>query len=368
MEPTLGCALAGRCGGCPWHDRPLYKQHQDKTDSLRALLGDLASDTTWYPLASPVALGFRERLDLRLNDGLLGLLDVDGQVVDMATCPIATPEVQSALAELRADLPPVVRASVRLRANMTHKGLWLDLPHVALKGLLDERSWLERTTSKGWVVELGPKGRRYLEGLVPPTPMPWSTTFVGGPVPLYTTVMGFSQPGASVNRALIDATLAAVAETDASTALELGCGAGNLTLPLAKDLDVVALELDIGPLKTTLELIARPELSVRIIPRQGSFEREADVPELVGTAYHGHAVDLIVCDPPRSGLNSFLSGLRTLSKRLRPRHVVYVSCHPEALAKDSARLLELGYRLRSLRGVDQFPWTPHAEWVARFEA
>lgn len=367
---ALDCAIASRCGGCPWYARPLDAQRAAKRETLASALGVLADGVDWRGFSETPVLAFRDRLDLRLDEGRLGLLGQEGAgVVDMERCPIATDQVNAALGVLRADLPPagiVQRASVRLRARGARVGVWLDLSHLALKGLLDEASWLERATARGWVVELGPKGRRYDQGLVVSTPMAWSETFVDGPIDLYTTVMGFSQPGAAVNRALVRALLEAVDETDASSALELGAGAGNLTLPLASRLDVVALELDIAPLMATLVHAGRPELSARITPRAGSFHREAEVPGLVASSYHGHPVDLIVCDPPRSGLGTFLSGLATLSKRLRPAHLVYVSCHPEALAKDAVRLGELGYRLRSLRGVDQFPWTPHAEWVARF--
>lgn len=346
-------------------------QRAGKREALASALGALAEDAVWHGFFETPALAFRDRLDLRLSEGRLGLLGQEGDgVVDMERCPIATDEVNAALGVLRGDLPPVEivqRASVRLRARGGRVGVWFDLSHLALKGLLDEASWLRRATARGWVVELGPKGRRYSDqGLVASTPMAWSETFVDASIDLHTTVMGFSQPGAAVNRALIRALLQAVDETDASSALELGAGAGNLTLPLASRLEVVALELDIAPLMATLAHAGRPELVARIMPRAGSFHREAEVPELVASSYHGHPVDLIVCDPPRSGLGTFLGGLGTLSKRLRPAHLVYVSCHPEALAKDAARLGELGYRLRSLRGVDQFPWTPHAEWVARF--
>jgi len=370
VPSTLDCALASRCGGCPWYAKPLEMQRADKRETLASALGALAADAVWHAFPETPVLAFRDRLDLRLEEGRLGLLGYDGAgVVDMECCPIATDEVNAALRLLRADLPPadlVARASVRLRARGARVGIWLDVSHLALKAILDEATWLQRMSAKGWVVELGPKGRRYDGGLVAPTLMGWSETFVDGPIELHTTVMGFSQPGAAVNRALVRAMLEAVDETDASSALELGAGAGNLTLPLATRLDVVALELDVAPLMATLAQAGRPGLAARITPRAGSFHREAEVPELVASSYHGHPVDLIVCDPPRSGLGTFLGGLATLSKRLRPAHVVYVSCHPEALAKDALRLGELGYRLRSLRGVDQFPWTPHAEWVARF--
>jgi len=52
---------------------------------------------------------------------------------------------------------------------------------------------------------------------------------------------------------------------------------------------------------------------------------------------------------------------------LRPRVVVYVACDPAALARDTAYLGDLGYRLTALRAFDAFPMTSHVECVARFE-
>jgi 23S rRNA (uracil1939-C5)-methyltransferase len=73
----------------------------------------------------------------------------------------------------------------------------------------------------------------------------------------------------------------------------------------------------------------------------------------------------VLADPPRSGLLRFPEILDGIAER--PRHFVYVSCYPESFATDAARLAALGYRLRTLEIVDQFPQTPHAELVSRFE-
>lgn len=73
--------------------------------------------------------------------------------------------------------------------------------------------------------------------------------------------------------------------------------------------------------------------------------------------------DVVVLDPPRIGAGA---GVVREVAALRPRAVAYVACDPAALARDTATLLETGYRLASLRAFDAFPMTHHVECVAHF--
>ena len=75
------------------------------------------------------------------------------------------------------------------------------------------------------------------------------------------------------------------------------------------------------------------------------------------------AADVVVLDPPRTGAGRGVCGEIAA---LRPRVVVYVACDPAALARDTAYLADLGYRLDGLRAFDAFPMTHHVECVARF--
>jgi tRNA/tmRNA/rRNA uracil-C5-methylase (TrmA/RlmC/RlmD family) len=68
----------------------------------------------------------------------------------------------------------------------------------------------------------------------------------------------------------------------------------------------------------------------------------------------------VLADPPRSGLRGFIDAL---AERAGRPQIVYVSCHAETLAADAARLAALGYRVAGLEGVDQFPQSPHGEWL-----
>lgn len=76
-------------------------------------------------------------------------------------------------------------------------------------------------------------------------------------------------------------------------------------------------------------------------------------------------IDAVVVDPPRSGLKDFINPLLTSVKK--PRHFVYISCFPESLAADIERLKSVGYHLRYINVVDQFPHSPHMELVAHLE-
>jgi 23S rRNA (uracil1939-C5)-methyltransferase len=74
--------------------------------------------------------------------------------------------------------------------------------------------------------------------------------------------------------------------------------------------------------------------------------------------------DVILVDPPRAGLEKrVLDGL----VRLRPGVIAYVSCDPATLARDAARLLQAGYRLRDITPFDLFPQTYHIESISIFE-
>ncbi len=75
---------------------------------------------------------------------------------------------------------------------------------------------------------------------------------------------------------------------------------------------------------------------------------------------HLTAPDLIVVDPPRTGLGGSVVSMLT---KVRPQAIVYVSCDPATLSRDLRALVESGYHLRAMHMVDLFPQTFHLESV-----
>ena len=352
----MGCDVAGVCGGCPW----ILRDPAEQRDAKRAHLRALAPKLKLGPLPMLACDGRRDRVDLsfRAEGGILGLGKIDDRdaLVDVGPCPALSPALRAHVAEVQADPPPVPTASLRFRvAPDSSRGLWIDTANVLIKELMDEGAWLRRRLSRG-AVELGQRRKDLVDSdrlrLQDPVLRPWfSTPGSEGDLPLYTVVGGFTQPSLAANRALVGAVMALVAQTGASRWLEIGAGCGNFTLPLAQSgARVLASETD--PLgRAGLEHGARAlGLEVELIPR-----------DLARPGAAWPEVDALLLDPPRSGLPRLHEVLAEQARM--PEHIVYVSCAAESFVRDLDALIHLGYRLESLSGVDQFPDTPHCEWV-----
>jgi 23S rRNA (uracil1939-C5)-methyltransferase len=169
----------------------------------------------------------------------------------------------------------------------------------------------------------------------------------------------FVQVNADVNRQMITLALDLLSPGPATRLLDLFCGIGNFTLPLARHAaHVLGLEGDAAMvgrarLNAGLNGIANAEFRVADLGAAGS-----------SSAWAGQRFDAVLLDPPRAGAAAILRPLaETGAARL-----VYVSCHPGTLARDAGTLVsELGYQLTAAGILDMFPATSHVESVAVFE-
>ncbi|HDX8380598.1 TPA: 23S rRNA (uracil(1939)-C(5))-methyltransferase RlmD [Aeromonas salmonicida] len=168
----------------------------------------------------------------------------------------------------------------------------------------------------------------------------------------------FIQVNGPINQSMVAQALAWLGASKDDKVLDLFCGIGNFTLPLARQArEVVGVEGD-------LAMVARAEENARRNGIDNARFYKADLSgDIVGMSWAREGFDLVLLDPARPGALEVMGHVVKLS----PKRVVYVSCNPVTLARDSQVLVKGGYRLVRLGMLDMFPHTGHLESMALFE-
>ena len=172
--------------------------------------------------------------------------------------------------------------------------------------------------------------------------------------------LDFIQVNAAMNEVMIERTLHLLEPKPADVVLDLFCGLGNFTLPLAKRVgEAVGVEGDQGLVDRAKENAQRNGIANAVF-----FAADLSQ-DISAQLWKTQRFNKILLDPPRAGA---LDVLKQLNLKGVER-IVYVSCHPASLARDAAYLVqERGYRLSQAGAMDMFPQTAHVESIAVFEA
>jgi 23S rRNA (uracil1939-C5)-methyltransferase len=167
----------------------------------------------------------------------------------------------------------------------------------------------------------------------------------------------FVQINAAINTAMVDRVIELLQLTPDARVLDLFCGLGNFTLPLARRAArVLGVEGDAA-------LVARARHNAALNGISNAQFVAADLTQPLPTTvpYLAEGFTHVVLDPPRAGA---LEMLPTIA-RFKPQMVVYISCHPGSLARDIGALVhEHGFVLRAAGVMDMFPHTAHVESLA----
>ena len=169
----------------------------------------------------------------------------------------------------------------------------------------------------------------------------------------------FIQVNREVNVSMVAAALGFLLPTRDDRVLDLFCGLGNFSLPLARRAGrVVGVEGDSALIAKAAANAARNGIGNAVFYRENLFE-----PTQFGP-WASERYDLVLLDPPRAGASALLAHLA----HWRPRRVVYISCHPGSLARDAEILVySQGFKLTCAGVMDMFPQTTHIESIAVFE-
>jgi 23S rRNA (uracil1939-C5)-methyltransferase len=324
VEPL--CPYFGRCGGCDFQQLNYEAQLQAKVEIMRDCLRRIAriEPPDEIPITpSPAIWRYRSRARWQHDPvrQYLGYYELAShRVCDVAECPVVLPEVQDKLSHLRATLGNgEFDETEEFQAVAGDDGVSL-LPPLA------EDDARERFRDLA--------GERYR----------------------FDADCFFQ-----INHALLEPLLAeALQDAAGEQAVDLYCGVGLFTLPLARRFArVTAVEGNAAATRFARLNLADAQLTNASVhtARVGDW--------LTEHAVQLTPVDFLLLDPPRAGAEpEALAGILAL----KPRRISYVSCDPATLSRDLRTLFDAGFTLNSLKAFDLFPQTHHVETVVHLTA
>jgi 23S rRNA (uracil1939-C5)-methyltransferase len=364
------CAHFGLCGGCALqHLDPaaqLVLKQRELADALQRI--GQAEPQEWLPPLSGPVWNYRRRARLgakyvrKKGRTLVGFRERSGPyVADLAGCEILVPPVDRLIAPLAAlieglsirEALPQVEVAVGDIATLVMRVL--EPPTTE-----DLAAFAAFESQHGCRVLLQPGGLdtiRRLDGS-PPEPLHYRLPRHG--LEYEFLASDFVQINASINEQLVDLALEQLAlEADAQV-LDLFCGLGNFTLPIARRASaVVGVEGDAGLVERARANARRNGLGNAVFHVANLMDPEPGEPAWAKQRY-SH----VLLDPPRAGAREVLG----LVARLATQRIVYISCHPGSLARDVGELVQQhGWQLRRAGVIDMFPHTTHVESIAVLE-
>ena len=380
VEPR--CPHFGTCGGCALQHLREAEQIVAKQRVLLDNLERIGHVTPQHalPPLTDAAWGYRRkgRFSVRRVEKkgktLVGFREQDPRfVADLSVCHTVIPqigeriEVLAALVDgldARRDIPQI--EFIAGDPMPEFGGVALVFRHLQPLSEHDRAALLAFAQAQGFAVFLQPGGVDSVRPLWPEHPElsfrlePWD-------VELQFQPLDFIQVNAGLNEKMIARAMELLDVQPDDRVLDLFCGLGNFSLPLARAArEVVGVEGDAG-------LVARARGNAMHNGLANVHFHAADLArDLAGhpwmragpSAGPGTGFDKLLLDPPRSGADAVLGQLPLQGLQ----RIVYVSCHPASLARDAGYLVnERGWTLRSAGVMDMFPHTAHVESIAMFE-
>lgn len=350
------CPHFGICGGCQQQHASIELQQQSKRAALARLMkrevDDIIAGSPW---------GYRRRARLSLNyqpksqQLQMGFRKANAsEIVDVVQCPVLVPTLGALLPAVRECLSELksVRQLGHVELVQADNGPLMVLRHTAALPAADKEKLERFSQSHVLSLYLAPQSEilEHIRGEAP-----WYTS---DGLRLVFSPRDFIQVNDGVNQLMVRTALEWLDIQPQDRVLDLFCGMGNFTLPLAKRAaQVVGVE-------GVPALVAKGQENAALNGLHNvTFFHENLEEDVTRQAWAKHGFDKVLLDPARAGA----AGVMLHIIKLAPRRVVYVSCNPATLARDSDVLLQAGYTIQRLAMLDMFPHTGHLESMVLFE-
>lgn len=368
VEPP--CEYFGVCGGCSMQHLSPEAQIKFKAQTLAENMARIGKvepeqwleplqDSLWHyrrkarpgvkfvPKKGGVIIGFRERGSAYITS-LKSCLTLDKTISDLLP----------ALHDLFAK-SSIYNQIPQIEVAVADNVLALVVRHLAPFSEDDLALMARFSEDHALQMFLQPGGLKTIHPLYPTNPEPLFYALEDYGLKLEFLPSDFLQVNSKVNEKMIAMAIKFLELDENDSVLDLFCGLGNFTLPIAtKDVKVLGIEGEQSLVErawhnASLNQIEHAEFSCANLHLEGA---EKNLP---ATGYNK-----LLIDPPRSGAALIVEKYVPI---LQPALIVYVSCNPATLARDAAALVhQHGYRLEKAGAIDMFPHTAHVESIAVF--
>ncbi len=369
------CPMAGICGGCPWafmsRDAQLEAKRSNVVDLLQRMGHSSAEEAE--ALVAPCEApsddwGYRNKIELAFTRqkgrATIGMHAADGaSVVKVTKCPLLNRHDQGMVKSISGAVTflsnrhglEFERIGIRAsgRTKQIEVALWTQpgpFPRAQVAKVIADATKQTKVTSLVRVMTKGPEKARKIAGLeVLSGRGHWEERI--GDETMLVSAPSFFQVNTRGAERLQELVLEGLDPSPDDEAMDLYCGAGTFTLPLARACGWVSAVESYGPAVRDL----RRNLDVAAVPNVDPIGGDADL------EFPDTDADVIVVDPPRAGLAENVA--RKLSDQ-PARAIAYVSCDPATLARDLDRFRAAGtFQPVRITPVDLFPQTYHVETV-----
>ncbi len=363
------CAHFGTCGGCSLQHMQHDAQISHKEASLINLLQHQghAEPKSWLPPLTRNTLGYRHKARLSIRyvakkgKVLVGFRERDGRfVADLNQCHILHPSVGLHLSDIsdclltldaRSSIPQI---EIAIGDNITA----LIVRHLEPLSTTDLEKLKALAEQHQYRLYLQPKGPDSIHLYHPTNTSPlMQYSLSDHELTLQFHPSQFIQINPSMNQAMLNQAIKHLELTPNDHVLDLFCGIGNFSLPMAKQCHhVTGIEGDDTAVSQARANATHNHLNNTTFEVANLFEPEATTPWIQ------QRFDKVLLDPPRAGAQEILPFLNTW----QPKIIVYISCNPATLARDTAIIQSLQYSLDKAGIMDMFPHTQHTEAMAVF--
>lgn len=370
VEPK--CPHYALCGGCSLQHLKEEEQIQFKQKQLFDLLQRFARvqpECSLEPLTADLwHYRNKARLSVRYvnkkQSTLIGFRERNNPryITEISQCLILNKKVSDDLIPLRTLLDSLEDKQTIAQIEVAAGDAEIALIFRNLSPLLDADAEKIRQfgLSTGYMIFLQPAGPDSVHAFYPPN----GSEYLHYSLPQYGLTYefhptDFTQINPALNRLMVEKALSLLALEPEDRVLDLFCGLGNFSLPMAQFCaKVIGIEGSGAMVKR-----AYRNAELNNLGNLEFFAANLDDPAEISKVIQG-GFNKVLLDPPRSGALEIVKQI----ERINPERIVYVSCNPVTLARDTDVLVnQKGYVLRSAGVMDMFPHTAHVESIALFE-